>query len=159
MILMNKHNTEENPHRIRAEDLTQAICRQDSTVVSAPSVIETVVFTIKGKQNDLDDNDYPILWDVQYEDSGKLVQAETREEAYAMKRSNCGVVNYYVKMASGTILNPNSMYAEFKHQKRSKIGEKIYQFQRVGKKVFEYYLQFLKTKNATWLANAQREYL
>ena len=39
----------------------------------------------------------------------------------------------------------------------SKIGKNEYNFSKVNQRVFDMYLNFLRTKNIAWLNNAERE--
>lgn len=66
---------------------------------------------------------------------------------------------YYVKSGTyGKLFNPIGLYSEGRHAKfLSKIGRKEYEFKEVNQKVFDYYVQFLTTKNLAWLNNAERE--
>jgi uncharacterized protein YigE (DUF2233 family) len=66
---------------------------------------------------------------------------------------------YYIKIGIyGKIYNPIGLYSEGKAKKfLSKIGKNEYNFDRVNEKVFNMYLNFLKTKNLAWLNNAERE--
>lgn len=56
----------------------------------------------------------------------------------------------------GSLLNPYDMYEEDRHNRVSE-GRKNWEFRKVSKKSFDYYVEFLKTKNQSWLRNAERE--
>lgn len=70
-------------------------------------------------------------------------------------------IKYMVKLNNnGKIYNPISIYGE---EKQSTFLDSICKtsdkFIEVNIKVFESYIQFLKTKNKAWLQNAEREIL
>lgn len=66
---------------------------------------------------------------------------------------------YYIKVGLyGKIYNPIGLYSEGRANKfMSKVGKSEYSFTRVNQKVFDMYLNFLRTKNTAWLSNAERE--
>ena len=66
---------------------------------------------------------------------------------------------YYVKQNKyGGLYNPNGMYSEGNASKELRhAGRPNWVFISVGRKVFNYYLKFLETKNEAWLINAERE--
>lgn len=64
---------------------------------------------------------------------------------------------YYIKVNSqGHPYNPIGMYEEGTLNKDLKF-KKQWQFREVNKKVFNFYLNFLKTKNKAWINNCSRE--
>lgn len=114
----------------------------------------TVVYTMSGKQDFLDEDGYPRLNDL----SGK--KAEDRHEAHAKVLPDGDKTKFFAKIGRhGKLYNPIGMYSEgtsAKHVKHA--GRPEWVFREVTKKVFDYYIQFLKTKNAAWLNNAEREF-
>lgn len=68
-------------------------------------------------------------------------------------------LNYYIKVNhQGKLYNPKGLFSEGSHSKfLSKLGKPEWKFTKVNAKVFDMYLNFLKTKNVAWLNNAQRE--
>lgn len=65
--------------------------------------------------------------------------------------------SYWIKMSkTGSMYNPYGMYDE-NQSKRKISGKDEWNFRAVNKRSFEFYLQFLKTKNRSWLTNAERE--
>jgi hypothetical protein len=66
---------------------------------------------------------------------------------------------YYLKIGlHGKVYNPMGLYSEGKSNKfLSKVGKQEYNFTKVNNKVFNMYLNFLRTKNLAWLNNAERE--
>ncbi len=60
---------------------------------------------------------------------------------------------------AGHLLNPNSIWfidgQETSFDKRS--GRKVFEFSKVTKSCFDFYLKFLQTKNPAYLRNAERE--
>jgi hypothetical protein len=66
---------------------------------------------------------------------------------------------YYIKIGTyGKIFNPIGMFSEGQNNKfLSKIGRKEWQFKEVNQKIFDFYMNFLSSKNIAWLNNAERE--
>lgn len=66
---------------------------------------------------------------------------------------------YYIKVgAYGKIYNPMGLYSEGTSNKfLAKIGKSAWEFTEVNQKVFDMYVNFLRTKNQAWLNNAERE--
>lgn len=128
---------------------------------------ETMVFCLIGNEDELVNLDsniithtnksYPKLWDIKDKDDIKL--AEFRDEACAKINISNGKVYYYIKRNNhGRFLNPIGIYDEFRHLKTMKhAGRPEFRYDPVNKKVFELYLNFLQTKNSSWLINSERE--
>lgn len=79
-------------------------------------------------------------------------------------KENIEINEYYVKKGTvgadaGHLLNPNGVWfvegAQTSFDKRS--GRKVFEFSKVTKGCFDYYLKFLETKNPAYLRNAERE--
>ena len=106
-----------------------------------------VYYTIFGKHDDLDQDGNPITND--------------QKRGFAYKRINDldQTPQYFLKIGLyGRIFNPMGLYSEGKENKfLSKIGKNEYNFTKVNQKVFDMYLNFLRTKNIAWLNNAERE--
>ena len=70
-----------------------------------------------------------------------------------------GDKQYYLKIGPhGKIYNPIGLYSEGKSNKfLSKVGKQEYNFTKINSRVFNMYLNFLRTKNLAWLNNAERE--
>jgi len=66
---------------------------------------------------------------------------------------------YYVKLDSrGKLYNPIGTYQDKpSHQFINKICKESARYKDVSPKIFDMYLSFLKTKNESWLNNAERE--
>ena len=106
-----------------------------------------VYYTAFGKHDDLDNDGNPITSD------------ENRGFAYKRTNDLDKTINYFLKIGLyGRIFNPIGLYSEGKENKfLSKIGKNEYNFTKVNQKVFDMYLNFLRTKNVAWLNNAERE--
>lgn len=105
-------------------------------------------YTIFGQHSSFDDDGNPLC--------------EDNKKAYAYRRigTETDAESYYVKTGlHGKMFNPMGLYSEGKANKfLSKIGKNEYTFTKVNQKVFDMYLNFLRTKNIAWLNNAEREY-
>ena len=103
-----------------------------------------VYYTMIGASDNLDAEGYPL--------------AENENDSLA-KKVYKGQLSYYIKIGpNGRIYNPIGMFSEGNHNKfLAKLGKPEWKFSKVNQKVFELYLNFLKTKNIAWLNTAQRE--
>ena len=83
---MAKKKKNENQYRMRKEDLATAIYRPKQTrkkVVSNKSRREFVVYTILGKEDGIDNDGFPILYDLVV--GKQSTPATERAEAFAKK--------------------------------------------------------------------------
>lgn len=104
-------------------------------------------YTIFGKHDSLNDNGNPVI--------------SPHSEEVLAKATVGDKKIYWVKVGShGRIFNPIGMYSEGKQNKfTSRSGKNEYEFRKVNKRVFDMYVNFLRTKNLAWLNNAERELL
>ncbi len=81
------------------------------------------------------------------------------QNAYAVKISKGNKTNYYVKRGKyGKLYNPIGLYSEGNVTKQNtRHGQSQWSLKTTSEKVFNYYINFLKTKNSAWLNNAERE--
>ena len=149
--------------RIKLSELEANIFRPNDTIVLDPdNSIDpvTTVYTIKGKEDELDPDGLPILNDTIYERSNGdeyIVKADTFDDAYAKKTYNGKRYRYYAKMNQrGDLYSPFGLYEEWQTKQKKDSGEPIWQFKEINQRVFELYTSFLKTKNKAWLQNANR---
>jgi hypothetical protein len=108
---------------------------------------ESEFYTIVGLEEFLDDNNTPRL-------------SSESESAFAKKTiRKDGSIKYTLKLSTnGKLYNPVSMYG--KEQETTflnRVCRSNNKFVEVNQKVFDWYVQFLKTKNTAWLNNAERE--
>lgn len=66
---------------------------------------------------------------------------------------------FFIKQDTrGLFFNPIGLYSEGQENAYDKNrGKHVFSFKEVSSKCFNYYLMFLKTKNESYLLNAQRE--
>lgn len=109
---------------------------------------EPVYFTLYGQHDFIDDDGNPRANIDNKSILAKTSISENNNQSY-----------YFLKVgAHGRIFNPMGLYSEGKQLKfMSKIGKNEFEFKKVNKKVFDLYLNFLRTKNIAWLNNAERE--
>lgn len=102
-------------------------------------------YGLLGKHDDVDIDGYPVV--------------NTKESCLAFSKITPTETQYFLKVGLyGKIYNPIGLYSEGKSNKfMAKIGKNEYNFTRVNQKVFDMYLNFLKSKNIAWLNNAERE--
>lgn len=103
-------------------------------------------YTLIGKHSNIDEDGFPTV------DDDNL-------SAFAKKISSNGKSRYFIKVGThGKIYNPIGLYSEGTSNKfLARAGKKAWDFKEVNSKVFDMYINFLKTKNVAWLTNAQRE--
>lgn len=90
------------------------------------------------------------------QDNKPITNDETKSLAKTIETN--GNTRYFVKIgAYGKLYNPIGMYSEGKDKKfLSKIGKNQFEFKQVNMKVFDLYVEFLRSRNVAWLNNAQR---
>lgn len=110
-----------------------------------PENIEYKYFTVLGSHTSLDADKNPISAD--------------KKNALAYIKTINDDQQYYIKIGTyGKVFNPIGLYSEGRQNRfLAKIGKDEYSFTRVNNKVFDMYLNFLRTKNIAWLNNAERE--
>jgi len=153
-----------NPHRIRDEDLENAIFRPHTRVDDGENNVEGVlVFTLLGKNDgrvnengEIANDGYPVLSDKK--EDGELILAEDLEHAYAKSVASTRMTKYFVKRyTDGRLFNPVDRYTEHKHSKDIHVRGDNWKWSEVNKNTFINYLKFLTTRNQAWLTTAQRE--
>lgn len=104
-------------------------------------------YTLFGKHTDLDSDNNPLTNDFK------------KSMAYSKHSDQSTEDQYYLKVGLyGKIFNPIGLFSEGRQNKfLSKVGKNEYNYTRVNKKVFDMYVNFLRTKNVAWLNNAERE--
>lgn len=115
------------------------------------------VDTIDKNYKSAQDMYYTLYGDHEYIDEEGNPRTNDDKNNKILARNSNG--KFYIKIgAHGRIFNPIGMYSEGRHQKfLSKIGKNEFDFAKVNQKVFDLYLNFLRTKNTAWLSNAERE--
>ena len=80
-----------------------------------------------------------------------------KKDTFAKQESG----KYFIKIGlDNRAYNPIGMFDEGQHNKiLAKVGKNQFNFKRVNKKVFDLYTTFLRTRNLSWLNNANREIL
>lgn len=103
-------------------------------------------YTLYGKHNQLDEYGQPVCNSTSPDLLAKTTLAGDKK-------------TYWVKVGEhGRVYNPIGMYSEGKHNKfTNRSGKNEFEFRKVNKKVFDFYVNFLRTKNLAWLHNAERE--
>lgn len=103
-----------------------------------------VFYTILGEDSMFDSDGYPIT--------------NNESKAFA-KKVYKNQLSYYLKVGpNGRLYNPMGMFSEGSQNKfLTRLGKPEWKFTKVNHKVFDMYLNFLKTKNTAWLNTAQRE--
>lgn len=115
---------------------------------------EAICYTMLGKHDMVDENNYPIVLD----ESEELL-AEDREITFAKKVRVMGRAwRYFIRRASnGRLLNPIGI-DEGRHNKQlHHAGRAESEYHEVNERVFMFYVNFLRSKNLAHLRNAERE--
>lgn len=113
-----------------------------------------VIYTITGQQEYLENDKYPCV-DLDSE------TAQEASNAFAMKITIGKRTKYYAKRGKhGKLYNPIGMFSEGRVAKKlGHAGRLEWRFTEVGERVFNFYRDFLRTKNVAHLRNAERELL
>jgi len=154
------HNINPESMRVRGKDLRNAIFPLNIKKLSSSSKTEinqpkpriyNIGFTIFGKHDRLTDiygeeqeNGYPVC--------------DNKENEYAMiKYVGDSPPRYFVRMDSrGELYNPNGIYEGGANKYLKHTGKPQWELKETNSKIFNFYLNFLKTKNQAWLLNANR---
>jgi len=134
-------------------EIDKSIYRQDGTDVEPiDEQYDTITYTTKKNSKErLDGNAIIIDHEDEY---CKLHLAEDSKFAYAKSIKFPCKTKYYIKYASGTLLNPLGLYSRDIYKK---IGdESVYRWKEVNQKAFKFYIGFLKTQNEAYYRNAER---
>jgi hypothetical protein len=117
------------------------------------------LFTFKGQEDYLDGDKYPMMDLPDLDEKGKEVDLFTLPDAYAIRVNTGSRVRYYVKKGKyGKLFNPIGLYSEGMQRKQLRhAGKPAWEFKETTEKVFTYYIKFLRSRNAAWLNNAERE--
>jgi len=124
-------------------------------------------FTVKHQNNNhsMDNKFYSLIGDEDYLDDDlnpRLNKEDNKTIAKALKKTDNLSYRYFIKIgAYGKIYNPISIYDPDSKQPKfmTRVRKSEWEFQEVSPKVFDYYINFLRTKNTAWLNNAEREQL
>jgi hypothetical protein len=132
--------------RISRKELEKATITQtkkDQKVISYKP--DLVYYTLFGKHYAVDEEGNPL--------------SKTDKGAYAKQQRQGNSYSYFVKTGnSGHLLNPSSgLYSDEENKFNSAKGQMYFKFQKVTKTAFDYYLNFLRTRNPAWLRHAERE--
>ena len=111
------------------------------------------VYTVIGKEDYIEEQSgVPCL-------SVELDAAKTHLYAHAMKVSGAAGCRFFVKQGPyGKLFNPLGLFSEGQESKRSRhTGRLEWELKEVKEKVFNFYVNFLRTKNLSYINNAERE--
>lgn len=88
-----------------------------------------------------------------------MVRSESKALAKKITNSANNTSRYYIKVGTyGRPYNPIGLYSEGQNNKfLTKAGKPLYTFKEVNEKTFNFYINFLSTKNTAWLSNTERE--
>ena len=113
-----------------------------------------VVYTLAGKEEYMEKDKYPCI---------KLDSKTAQEspDAFAMKITIGQRTKYYAKRGKhGRLYNPLGMFTEGMASRRlGHAGKLEWRFTEISERVFNFYKDFLRTKNIAYLHNAERELL
>lgn len=117
-------------------------------VPNKQDIIESDYYTVIGQEDFIDTNGFP------------RSNNESQNKTFAKKIiKNDGKIKYCIKIGSNNkLINPISIYGQEKNTSfLDSVCRANNKFIDVNLKTFELYIQFLKTKNTSWLYNAERE--
>ena len=160
---MPKRKNNYNRHRIDKNAMIESMHPtkkdEDKPNTSQFSKPDVIVFTLTGKEDEELDG-LPILTDrfkVRNDGARIVVEASQRDEACAKEIHYPQLTKYYIKRGMhGRLFNPLGLQEEIRHGK-IRAGEEEWVYREVSQKTFEFYLDFLTTRNLAYLRNAERE--
>lgn len=105
-------------------------------------------FTLIGEE-DYQDNDF----------NPRVKEENNKAYAKSIYVPDNNTTRYYIKLDSrGKLYNPIGTYQDNQqHQFINRVCKEQTRYKDVSPKTFDMYLNFLKTKNESWLNNAERE--
>ena len=114
------------------------------------------VYTYKGEHDFEDEDGYPML---EVDEDDGIVDLFKTVNAYALKIERGERIQHYVKRGKeGKLYNPIGLYATGNAGKQLRhAGKPLWELKATSERVFNFYIQFLKTTNLAWLTNAERE--
>tara|TARA_R110000824_G_scaffold397573_1_gene600590 strand:- start:332 stop:733 length:402 start_codon:yes stop_codon:yes gene_type:complete len=123
--------------------------RAEKTTVGETADESTSLYTIFGKHDWIDEDGFPRM-DIEDFDPGYL-HAKTVEDNNRTK--------FYIKRGRhGKPFDPMGIYTEgTEHKQKRHAGKPEWELKIVNEKAFNFYINFLRTKNGAWLRNAERE--
>lgn len=103
-------------------------------------------FTIKGKEQFIDENGFP------------RTHFENNANTHAKLVINGDSIRHLIKFSStGRIFNPFGLYDETQRIRESRHAARPnWKWRQVSAAVFSFYIEFLKTRNTSFLVNAER---
>ena len=115
-------------------------------------VRDETIYTIIGKQEYLEAEEYPCL-DI------TVPEALGHKDAHAIKISIGDRTKYYIKRGrNGRVFNPIGIFSEGTGSRQLKhAGKPMWDFTETKQEIFDLYINFLLTKNITYLKNAERQ--
>ena len=118
-----------------------------------PEERTVTVYTVIGKEDYIEDNSgLPCL-------SVELDDAESNPYAHAMKIVGLSGCRFFVKQGPyGKLFNPLGLFSEGQESKVTRhTGRLQWELKEVKERVFDFYVNFLRTKNLSYINNAERE--
>lgn len=123
-------------------------------------VKEDHVFTInKDRESDTEELQYKVL---DINGSTLSNHKDLNGVAKAVYDPNADNYTYFVKVSTAgrdkqKLFNPQGMYAVSVDARNLETGKQHYQYQKVSRKCYDRYVEFINTKNSLSLRHAQRE--
>ena len=135
-------------HKIRAGE-------SQENPSGSPRVV--TAYTVTGKEDYVDGSGYPVIEIAN--DMMPLAEIEERTDTYAARVVVGKTTKHYIKKGKhGRLFNPIGLYSEGNAKKRMQhAGKMEWTLQSVTPRAFNFYLNFLRTKNEAYLNNAERE--
>jgi hypothetical protein len=111
------------------------------------------VYTVMGKQDYIEEGSGLPCLNVELDD------AKENPYAHAMKVTGSSGCRFFVKQGDyGKLFNPVGPFSEGHESKVSRrTGRLKWELKEVKEKVFDFYVNFLRTKNLSYINNAERE--
>jgi len=109
----------------------------------------TYLYTILGNHDWVDEDGFPRMNTKEFDPA--------QVHAKAVKDSSR--TKFYIKRGRyGKPFDPMGIYTEGTEYKQKRhAGKPEWELKQVNKKAFDFYINFLRTKNSAWLRNAERE--
>jgi hypothetical protein len=148
--------------RVRQKDLAAAIFNPKGEEKDDSKKKDgVVVYTLYGKGDFKNEQGDSILDDASRRnnsDQEYIILAEERDNAYAKEVVRGGKARYFIKIGrNGRMFDPLAVVPSDARSYKRTHGTDEWTYREVNKRVFDLYLNYLRTKNNAWLHNAERE--
>ncbi len=154
--------------RVRQEDLEKSIHPITSNLKDKHTMVQSkpnydgfdetddiIVYAFKGTEDDISPGGYPIIYDISKNSKEMLKNdlAENRDIACAKQEKIRDKYIFTIKTCRGVLYDPHELVG---NPRNMVSGISQYKWITVSTEIFKLYIEFLRTRNQTYLLQARR---